>query len=343
MPGTKVIDSDGHVEPALVCDWKKYMRAPFGLMAEQMAAAAYDRNGDRTVTRRGGYDPEARMIDMDTEGIDVAVLFGGSVGLTTDYDEPGLSLAIAEGYNSWLHDFCSANPQRLKPAALIPIQNVDQACKEARRAVTELGHVGLVMKPFFENMTLDNSALDPIYAEAVSLDVPILVHGPGAVRKWLEKRYHTHFRRHAVDFPVSLMMGCMDVISGGVLERFPEMRIAFLEGSAGWFPWWIDRLDEHYEKLPHHVPAINEKPTDLVKRYIDGNRLFWSCEPDEKYLPFVVDQFGDDFILYASDYPHWDAIFPGSVKAISTNTKLSVESKPKILGANASILFGDRL
>lgn len=340
MPSYRVIDADGHVDPAPVCDWKRYVPAPFGEQAERIARVAFDANGDRTTTQRGGFDPEARLTDMDKEGIDVSVLFGGSMGLSTDYPEPGLGHAIAEGYNNWLHDFCATNPERLKAVALVPTDDIDQACREARRAVTELGHVGIVMKPFFEEMTMDDPHFYPLYEEAQKMDVPLMVHGPGGVRKWLQKRYHSHFRRHAVDFPISLMMGSMDAICGGIFERFPKLRMAFLEGGVGWVPWWLDRLDEHFEKLPHHVPAISEEPSKLARRYMDEGRLFWSCEPDEKYLPFVAEAAGDDFIIYASDYPHWDSIFPNSVTAISEREELPQATRQRILKDNAERLFG---
>jgi len=342
MPSYKVIDADGHVDPSPVCDWKRYVRSPFGAIADSMAKKGYDANGDRTTTQRGGWEPQARLEDMDREGIDVAVLFGGAMGLGTPTEPPGLGPALAEGYNNWLHDYCSHNPDRLKGAALVPLEDIDRACKEAQRAVAELGAAGIVAKPFFADKTIDDPQFFPLYEVAEQLDVPLLVHGPGEVRMWLQQRYHTHFRRHAVDFPVSLMMASMDVVCGGLLEKFKKLRVALLEGSVGWVPWWLERLDEHWEKLPHHVPFIREKPSELAKRYMREGRLFWSCEPDEAYLPFVAKDVGDDFIIYASDYPHWDAIFPNSVRAISERDELPESSRRRILGENAQRLFGRR-
>ena len=79
MPDYRVIDADGHVDPAPVCDWKKYVRSPFGAIADEMAKKGYDVNGDRTTTRRGGFDPAARIADMDEEGIDVTVLLSSAM------------------------------------------------------------------------------------------------------------------------------------------------------------------------------------------------------------------------------------------------------------------------
>lgn len=345
MASYKVIDADGHVEPALICDWKRYVRAPYGTIADDYAKAAFDRSGDLTTTRRGGIDAKARLEDMDIEGIDVGVLFGGSMGLSTAMagDDRACGAAIAEGYNNWLHDFCSANPDRLKGAALIDLDDIDAACREAGRAVSELGAVGIVMRPFHKKLTIDDPYFFPLYAECEKLDVPLLVHGPGEFRKYLQERYHTHFRRHSLDFPVSIMMATQDLICGGVLEKFKKLKVALLEGSAGWVPWYLDRLDEHYEKLPHHVPHISDEPTHLVKRYIKEGRLVWSCEPDEKYLPFILDVLSDSAIIYASDYPHWDAIYPNSVKAISEREELAPKARKKILNENSLRLFSGHI
>ncbi len=350
----RVIDIDGHVEPALACDWTKYVRAPFGGLVQRLAEERFDRLGHMTSTRPGAWDPAVRIQDMDREGIDSVVLFGSAMGFSTsaesvgdlfeynfDFGEADLSqfgLALAEGYNDWLHDYCSHNPERLKAAALVPLENIDDACREARRACGELGAVGVLTIPTFKKFTLDSSYFFPLYEAAEALDVPMLVHGGGLPGS--HERYRTHFRLHAVNFPFTLIMGTMDVVCGGLLGKFGKLRIAFLEGGVGWVPWWMDRLDEHFEKLPHHVPYISEKPETLIKRYVEEGRLYWSCEADERHLPYAVDVLGDRCFLYASDYPHWDSISPHSVAAIADRETLDFESKRKILGENAARLLG---
>ncbi len=359
MPDYRVIDIDGHVEPSVACDWTKYVPAPFGDVAQKLAAERFDRLGYMTTGRRGAWDPAARLEDMDSEGIDVAVLFGSSMGISTGVDDVGdlfgskislgeqgsdlqLGLALAQGYNNWLHDYCAKDPERLRGAALVPLEDMEKACAEARRAVKDLGFPGIVTRPSLKNVTMDNPYFFPLYETAEALDVPLLVHGSSSFPE-VSKRYRTHFRRHAVNFPFSLIMGLMDAVCGGVLERYKTLRLAFLEGGVGWIPWWVDRLDEHFEKLPSHVPNISEEPRALVRRYIHEGRVFFSCEVDEEYLPHAVQELGDEFILYASDYPHWDSVFPGSVAAISGNPKLSEETKRKVLGENAVRLLRCRL
>ena len=350
MLDARVIDADGHVEPHVTCDWRKYAPGPYAAIMDRYTRQMFGREGDRAATRRGAWDPQVRLEEMDIEGIDVAVLFGGAtskLNAAAASENPGMGPAIMQGYNNWLHDYCSENPSRLKGAAQVTLEDLDAACVEARRAVSELGAVGLVIQPFVSTedgyLTLDNTHWDPLYDTAQELDVPILVHVGAAVREWVSQVYSTHFHKHTVDFPMSIQMAIQDAVTGAVFERFPRLRIGFLEGSIGWFPWFIDRLDEHFQKLPHHVPRIKEKPSVLIARYMNEGRFFVSCEPEERYLPFAVRELGDNGIIYASDYPHWDCEYPNSVTAISKRRGLSKESKENILGGNAKRLYGKHL
>lgn len=120
-----------------------------------------------------------------------------------------------------------------------------------------------------------------------------------------------------------------------MLERFPGLRVVFLESGAGWLPYWLWRMDEHYEKLAFQVPWLEMRPSDYFRR-----QCYVSCEPDEANLGETVRSLGEERALFASDYPHWDAIFPGAPRALLERTDLSAEAKRKILGENAAKLLG---
>ena len=340
-----VIDADGHVEPAIAVNWEKYAPPPYGTMLVNYGMDAFDRNGDTSALYRGGWDPSVRLEDMTREGIHTSVLFGGVFGLSPRTSEdPGFGPAFSRAYNDWLHDYCSEDPRRLKAAAILPMHDIPESCKEAERATNELGAVGIVCPPFLNPNALDNPRFFPLYEVVESLDTPLLVHGPGGdIRAFLATFYHSRAREHAIDFPVSIMMASMDMICGGVFERFKKLKVAFLESGVGWMPWWLNRLDEHFEKLPHHMPNIDRKPSELFRKYVQEGRAFWSCEPDEEYLPFVLKEYGEDFIIYASDYPHWDSIFPESVNAIANREEISPEHKYKVLNENPRKLYGKRI
>jgi len=141
---------------------------------------------------------------------------------------------------------------------------------------------------------------------------------------------------HAAAFPMDIMLGLTAVLAGGVMERHPDLRVAFLEAGCGFVPSFLERLDEHYEKRAPEMPNICRPPSD----YAADGRVVVTCEPEEHGIAYAVERLGAHVVAYASDYPHWDAEFPGSVAHISDRTDLTADAKTAILGTNAARLLG---
>jgi len=289
----------------------------------------------------GMHDPESRIKDMDLDGIDIAVLFGEKIGGVgaSGLDNGDLAAALASAYNSWVADFCESNPDRLKAVVCLALQDIATASVELRRCVKEHAFVGAVIAPNFNGMHLGESYFDPLYAEAQEADIPICSHAstngagprisiPGA--EFFDKFFFTHMPHHCF----AQMLASLSVIGGGVLDRFPRLRYAFMEAWSGWLPFWMERMQHHWEKLGVQI-QIKQSPME----YIQEGRLFFACEPGEKNLAHVVQTIGDDHLFYASDYWHWDSEFPGTVREIEERKELSERTKMKILGENASRLF----
>jgi predicted TIM-barrel fold metal-dependent hydrolase len=131
------------------------------------------------------------------------------------------------------------------------------------------------------------------------------------------------------------MLASLSLICKGVLEKFPQLKVVFLESGAGWLPYWLWRMDEHYEKLPFQVPWLKMKPSEYFRR-----QCYISCEADEDNLGAIVQAVGEDRVLFASDYPHWDSVFPGAPQALLQRTDLGPEAKRKIIGENTLKLLG---
>jgi hypothetical protein len=251
-----------------------------------------------------------------------------------------LAAAICRAYNNWLADFCKSYPERLKGIAVVNLMDVEEAVKEVNRCVTKLGFIGVMITPYVVEKNLDDPALYPFYEEVQRLGVPIGIHinfqtSPAK----LERIVHSDYGLcHAlVAIPHIIALG--QLIFGGVLDRFPKLRVALLETGVGWVPYWIDRFDAKYKATyacTSGKPYLSRLPSEFIK----SEQLFFSCDPDEQTLPYAVEVVGEDRILYASDYPHHDARFPESVRDISNHQKLSASAKRKILGENAAKLYG---
>jgi predicted TIM-barrel fold metal-dependent hydrolase len=132
------------------------------------------------------------------------------------------------------------------------------------------------------------------------------------------------------------MLAMLALICGGVLERHPRLRVAFLESGCGWLPYWLWRLDEHREKTQGVAgePQLAVKPSDYFRR-----QCWISCEPDEPHIREVQDFIGEDRLLFASDYPHPDHEWPETVKTARV-LPLSDRAKKKMFWDNPSTFYG---
>jgi predicted TIM-barrel fold metal-dependent hydrolase len=130
-----------------------------------------------------------------------------------------------------------------------------------------------------------------------------------------------------------LAMGSM--IVGGVLERFPGLKVAFLEGNCGWLPWWLHRLDDQWQKYGGgETIRLNALPSEYFKR-----QCFIGTDVDEELLHTVIDEIGDDNIVVSTDYPHADGAYPHAVETLLALEGVSDASKRKILATNCERLY----
>ncbi len=349
MGSVRVIDSDGHVNIGLAGNkdqfapsgWKERIYQFWKDQAVHLAdlPSGGEKRDEHGEPRRGESDPHQRIPDMELEGIDTAVLVGGGAGEEFAGKDPGLAAALCQMYNDWLADYCGAYPNRLKALLKLPWIDPSLALAELQRMGRKSHVVGVLVTQHIREKNLDDPSLGPVYAEAERLGLPICVHGGGQARDQVPigiDRFDTRLAKHAFTHPVGQMIATMNVACGGVMEQFPKLNFAFLEAGCGWVPWWIERLDEHYELMPEQAPLLKGKPSD----YLLSGRAFFAAEGGEMMLPAVINAIGDQHVLYASDYCHWDCNFPDTVKAINQREDLSERSKKRILSENAARLYG---
>jgi predicted TIM-barrel fold metal-dependent hydrolase len=287
----------------------------------------------------GGSDPALRLVDMDAEGIDQAVLYP-SIGLYAwAIHDPPAAVAVARAYNDWLAGYCTAAPKRLFGAAMLPMQDPDAAAMELRRAVNELGfRAGFVRPNPCLGRALSDRAYEPVWEVAQELEVPIGIHeGSSVIIPTLAAdRPFNPLILHAVSHPFEEMLACAQLIAFGVFERHPGLRCIFLESSGGWAPFWLERLDEQAGSFGGFCPDMKLAPSEYFAR-----QCSISFEVDEKTLPVLVPFVGAERIVWGSDYPHHDATFPGAVDAIHRAVApCTTATQVRILGLNARQLYG---
>jgi uncharacterized protein len=291
-----------------------------------------------------GYTAECALEAMDIEGIDVAIMFRTFAHMILSLDdlEPALATALCRAFNDWLADFCSADPARLKPAAIASLHDPESAAEEAERAVLKKGHIAVVLLPMpVKGRYLNAPECDVLWSTIQRLGVPLAFHGTsgGVTADYVTNRFagHPNYRtlNHSASFPLELMLALSSMTAGGVLERFPELRVAFLEGNCGWLPWWLHRLDDQWKKYGGGEQVrLSALPSEYFKR-----RCFIGTDVDEDLLPAVIDDIGDDNLVVSTDYPHVDGAFPHAVETFLGMEGVSAASKRKILWDNCVRLY----
>ncbi|MEY2462831.1 MAG: uncharacterized protein QOH64_969 [Acidimicrobiaceae bacterium] len=317
VEGFRVLDADAHVvEPAHVfAKWSAHGTAAMDLPPD----TPFTMCGDLELVRDQldhGFDPPSYLRAMDAQGIDAAVVYP-SIGLFVPFLPalgPAGSAAACRSYNDWLADWCGHAPSRLAGVALVPLADADLAVRETRHAC-DIGLVGVLVRP---NHLYDRNLGDPYYDELWSacqeLGLTVSVHEgmglPEAAGPTIgADRFRGFAARHALSHPMEQMAAMASLVLDGALERHPDLLVAFLESGTGWLPYWLDRLDGHIEWLTPERPTA----TELFER-----QCVISSEADDSCIAAVIDHVGADHIVWASDFPHPDAIYPGAPEAFLT-------------------------
>ena len=181
---------------------------------------------------------------------------------------------------------------------------------------------------------LDDPENYPLYELASRLDVPLGVHA-GGIKFTYDRFIDAYAQLHTLEFPYNNMFAATKLVCAGVLEQFPSLRVALLESGVGWVPYMFERYDEHWERRPKEFPNITKAPSE----FLTGGQLFVSTEGEDG-LPQVIEQSGSNWIVWASDYPHWDADFPGAVAKVADRDAIAPADRAAILDTNANRLFG---
>lgn len=286
----------------------------------------------------GGFDPKARLRDMDAEGIDVAVLYP-SIGLNFwAVEDPAAAVALASAYNDWLADYCAADRRRLIGAAMLPFQDPAGAVAELRRAARELGMRTAFVRPNpCRGRHIGDAEFEPVWATAEELQIAIGVHegSSNTIPTLGADRYFNPLLLHAMSHAFEQMLACGTLIVSGVLERHPGLHVAFLESGGGWAAYWLWRLDEQVRGFGRYAAEMKLKPCEYFRR-----QCWIGFEGDEDTIPALLPYVGEDRFVWGSDYPHHDATFPGAVRRLKRLVEqVPPAAQPGLLGANARALY----
>lgn len=291
----------------------------------------------------GAYEPQARLRYLDEYGIDKTLIFP-SAGLIwgSTVKDIELNAAYTRAYNNWMLDFCSADPHRLIPAALVPILDIPEGVKEIKR-MAKLGAKGvLLFAPPLTEIGFWDKAYDPIWAALQEASLPVIFHPAlnegffgsqwigGGQEGITDDRYLLYMESCAV--VVDVQAAFAQLFQGAVFDRFPELKVVLLETGAGWIQHALERMDQKYARVGSRSP-LKHLPHEYFLR-----QCWIGIEADETCVPALVERYGDRF-LWGTDMPHWDAIPDALALVRQAISPLSDVQRAGILGTNAAHVF----
>ncbi len=316
-----------------------------------------------TEVRPAAYNAKARLADLDADGIHTSVLYPTFLLGIHSHRDVEFADVQCRTYNDWLSDHVAQGDGRLFGVGVVPQQDIERAAAEIRRVAKLSGMVGVLLRP---NPTADwrhfqDPVYEPLWHAAAENGVPIGLHPfldarlPGACVGLRINQLGSSSRpipqgpeeglgidnvyfTQAIANPFDMMSSMAFLLAGGVCERFPELKFVFLEANGGWVVPWLERLDHHYEIFTWDVPQLKMKPSEYFKR-----QCWISFDPDESSLAFTANSplCGAERIIWASDYPHPDAKFPGIVDELGEALEgLARKQQVRIAGENALELYG---
>jgi predicted TIM-barrel fold metal-dependent hydrolase len=293
--------------------------------------SAYAQRKSFSLGSQGMTEPEARVLDLDRQGIDMQVIYH-TIFLEPLTDDPEFEAALMRSYNTWMAKACAHNPKRLKWAAPMPLRNVPAAVKEASRA-KELGATALTIAGTVGDRMLHDLDFDPFFSEAERLNMPISVHiswsHPG-----LRHSVDSVYGANCISINFTVLMGFFSFL-GDVLDRHPRLKVTFLEAGSEWIPYMVHRMDHYYEAEKKSGWPIPKRPASA---YLRECQIYFTCEADEKLLPEVLSFVGEDRIMISADIPHSEGR-ETSIEEIRERKDISDAAKKKILGLNAKAFY----
>jgi uncharacterized protein len=273
---------------------------------------------------------------LDAIGIDVVCLFPTpmlSLGLTPRKE---VEVALARAYNRWLCEEVLAQEPRIRSSLYLPLNDPEATYQVVKEFGGKKGVIGFTIVAPHYKAVYDNAYIKT-YSLIEEMGLPLVFHGAFA---WGEDQSIGLCNRflavHALGFSWFNILHCTNWLVNGMPERFPKLKVAWVESGLAWIPFLMQRLDNEWMMRSSEVPLLKRRPSDYMRE------MFYSTQPMEMVhnrealeLTFKMIN-AETQLMYASDYPHWDMDLPSTIYDLPF---LGEQAKRNILGGNAKRFF----
>jgi predicted TIM-barrel fold metal-dependent hydrolase len=346
MTTHEIIDGDGHVVEDIASIWKYMPEAYVGKSFSDARGRSPFPPIDHLHSANRHFTPKGAFANVGREGWELFLQDVG-IGTTVLYTSAGLAfgkivsrdwaIELARAYNNWLYETYTSKSPRFKAMGLIPLQEPAEAVIELRRIVRDLGFCGAMLPSMGVNMPqLGSHKYWSIYGEAERLGCALAVHG-GAHENLLMDDMSPYAVANA-------MIGFAGIIFNGIFDKFPGLRMGFMEAGCAWLLTCMERFTGSWESHVQCDPRgrflqlkPGEKIIDYICRHIDEGRIFVGCEGEELTIAEAVRITGNKPYVFSTDYPHEvDAqTCKHELEELRENPALTAADKEAILGSNA--------
>jgi uncharacterized protein len=337
-----------HMEkPAIKRVFERY--SPMAISRQMLPGTAGDRNVagriwgaefDPTIPQEG-LDPRMHPVaarlryTMGRMAIDYAVLFPTPMLVLGTHPQVDVEVELARAYDRWLVEEVLACDPAIFSMLYLPISDPD-ACLEIieelgeRRGVLGFMITAVRYQPIWQNRFLR------VFAALNERRLPLAFHaGPNWGERVFEQ-FNRFLAVHALGFPFSAMVQLTNVILNGFPERFPDLRLIFMEAGVAWLPFIMQRLDSEYRMRSSEAPLLRRLPSEYIRECYFTTQPLERPERADHFRALMEMTAGATQLLYASDYPHQDFDLPSTI----WDLPIDEADRRAILGGNALRLFG---
>ena len=294
----------------------------------KMEKAEGDKHRDITLTKRW----------MDAMGVDVAVMFPSPMLQLGLHPQVEVEVALGRAYNRWLCERVLAHEPRIRSMLYLPFNDPDAAYRMVKEMGDKKGVAGFMVTSARHRPVQHNGYMKT-YALLEEMGQPLAFH---AGYNWNDQAMgmmNKFISVHALGFVFFNMVHLTNWIMNGLPERFPKLKVIWVESGLAWVPFMMQRLDNEYMMRSSEAPALKKLPSEYMRD------MFFSTQPMEMTDLAALEQTfrmmkAETQLLYSSDYPHWDFDLPSTIYDLPF---LSEQGKRNILGANAMRVFDLKL
>ncbi|MCP3473313.1 amidohydrolase [Bradyrhizobium sp. CCGUVB1N3] len=295
----------------------------------------FGRKTEKTVGVGAHRDAEQAMSWMDSLSVDYACLFPTPMLFLGLHPQAEVETQMARAYNRWMIERLLPLNPRLRTMLYLPFNDPEATYRMIQEFGTCKGVIGFMVVSTRYKGVYDNAYMKS-YRLLEEMGLPLAFHGS---YNWTDQMMATTNRfitAHALGFTFFNAVHCANWVVNGLPERFPKLKVIWIESGIAWVPWLMQRLDNDYRMRTSECPALKKLPSDYMRD------MFYTTQPMEmvnnsKALELTFEMINARTqLLYSSDYPHWDMDLPSTIWDLPF---LDEQAKRNILGLNAQRIF----